>query len=202
MDDKTEQLRDIFMDVADEETVTESQHESHGSLATNEDSVDARLQAAISRLREKFELRTALDGEQLCRLVRAFYAGDDDETIAAELGCTRREVFRTRMDLHLVCDEDLPGETLQSAIRAAGADESDEETTDRLAAEFEMEPAAVERAREAVAAVDRSRRVSQRFRTAFEETLTDADLSVQFTADAHEDGLEDATDGAEVDVEL
>jgi hypothetical protein len=202
MDDKTEQLRDIFMDVADEETVTESQHESHGSLATDEDSVDARLRAAIGRLREKFELRTALDGEQLCRLVRAFYAGDDDETIAAELGCTRREVFRTRMDLHLVCDEDLPGETLQSAIRAAGADESDEETTDRLAAEFEMEPAAVERAREAVAAVDRSRRVSQRFRTAFEETLTDADLSVQFTADAHEDGLEDATDGAEVDVEL
>jgi hypothetical protein len=202
MDDKTEQLRDIFMDVADEETVTESQHESHGSLATDEDSVDARLRAAIGRLREKFELRTALDGEQLCRLVRAFYAGDDDETIAAELGCTRREVFRTRMDLHLVCDEDLPGETLQSAIRAAGADEPDEETTDRLAAEFEMEPAAVERAREAVAAVDRSRRVSQRFRTAFEETLTDADLSVQFTADAHEDGLEDATDGAEVDVEL
>ena len=197
MNDKTEQLRDIFIDVADEETVTESQHESHGSLATDEESVDARLQSVIDRLRDRFEVRTGLDDGQLCRLVRAFYAGDDDETIAAELGCSRNEVFQTRMDLHLVCEEELPDEQLQSAIRAA-----DSGATDALAAEFGIEATAVERAREVVAAVDRSRRVSHQFRTDFEETLTDADLSVQFTADAHEDGLEDATDGAEVDLQL
>ena len=201
MDDKTEQLRDIFIDVADEETVTESQHESHGSLATDEGSVDARLQAVVERLREKFEVRTSLDDGQLCRLVRAFYAGDDDETIAAALGCSRSEVFRTRMDLHLVCEADLPGEQLQSAIRAADPT-STEIPTDDLAVEFDVEPTAVERAREAVAAVDRSRRVSHRFRTEFEETLTDADLSVRYTAETQEDGLEDATDGAEVDVQL
>ncbi len=197
MDDKTEQLRDIFIDVADEETVTESQHESHGSLATDEESVDARLQSVIERLRERFEVRTSLDDGQLCQLVRAFYAGDDDETIAAELGCSRDEVFQTRMDLHLVCEEELPDEQLQSAIRAA-----DSGATDALAAEFGIETTAVERAREVVAAVDRSRRVSHQFRTDFEETLTDADLSVQFTADTHEDGLEDATDGAEVELQL
>jgi hypothetical protein len=201
MDDKTEELRDIFMDVADETTVTERQHESHGSLATDEESVDARLQSVIERLRGKFEVRTSLDDEQLCRLVRAFYAGDDDETIAAELGCSDGEVFRTRMDLHLVCEEDLPGERLQSAVRATEPDAT-ETATEELAAEFGVEATTVERAREAVAAVDRSRRVSQQFRTEFEETLTDADLSVQFTADAHEDGLEDATDGAEVDLQL
>lgn len=198
MEDKTEQLRDIFIDVADEETVTESQRESHGSLATDEGSVDARLRSDIERVREKFGVRTSLADEQLCRLVRSFYAGDDDETIAAELDCTPGEVFRTRMDLHLVHDEELPDKELQSAIRAA----SDETTTDEFAAEFGVDAATVDRAREAVAAVDRSRRVSQRFRTAFEETLTDADLSVQYTVAAHEDGLEDATDGAEVDVQL
>jgi len=101
------------------------------------------------------------------------------------------------MDLHLVCEDELPDEQLQSAIRAA-----DSGATDALAAEFGIEATAVERAREVVAAVDRSRRVSHQFRTDFEETLTDADLSVQFTADAHEDGLEDATDGAEVDLQL
>jgi len=202
MDDKTEQLRDIFVDVADEETVTESQHEGHGSLATDEESVDTRLRSTIERLCEKFEVRTALDDEQLCRLVRGFYAGDDDETIAAELGCSPEAVFRARTDLHLVCEAELPGERLQSAIRAADQESNGGATTEELAAEFGLEPAAVERAREVVAAVDRSRRVSHRFRTDFEETLTDADLSVQFAADAHEDGLEDATDGAEVDVQL
>jgi hypothetical protein len=202
MDEKTEQLRDIFMDVADEDTVTESQHESHGSLATDEGSVDARLGSVIERLREKFEVRAPLDNEQLCRLVRAFYAGDDDETISTALGCTPRQVFRTRMDLHLVREEDLPGEKLQSAIRGSGGSRAEEPTADELAAEFDLEREAIERAREAVTAVDRSRRVSQRFRTAFEEVLTDADLSVQFTADAHEDGLEEATEGAEVDVKL
>lgn len=201
MDKKTEELRDIFVDVADSETVTESQRESHGSLATDDESVDARLQSVIERLREKFELRTRLNDQQLCRLVRAFYAGDDDETVAAEFDCTSAEILRTRMDLHLVREEELPGEQFRSAARAAD-DPLDEATVDRLAAEFDAERAAVERASEAVAAVDRSRRVSHRFRTAFEEILTDADLSVQFTAEAHEDGLDDATDGAEVDVQL
>jgi hypothetical protein len=201
MDDKTEQLRDIFMDVADEETVTETQHESHGSLATDEDSVDARLRSVIERLGEKFDVRARLDDEQLCRLVRAFYAGDDDETIAAEFDCSPAAVFRARMHLHLVREADLPGEELEAAIRDWDG-QSDEDATERLAAEFDVEEPTVERAREVVAAVDRSRRVSHRFRTSFEEILTDADISVQFTADAHEDGLEDATEGAEVDVEL
>jgi len=201
MDDKTAQLRDIFIDVADEETVTESQHESRGSLATDEESVDARLRSVIERLREKFDIRTSLDDGQLCRLVRGFYAGDDDDTIATALGCSPEEVFRARMDLHLVCEADLPGDRLQSAIRSTDT-ESDAVTVDELPAGCELGSTAFGRAREAVAAVDRSRRVSHRFRTDFEETLTDADLSVQFTADAHEDGLEDATDGAEVGVQL
>lgn len=197
MNDKTAQLRDIFMDVADEETVTETQQEGHGSLATDDGSVDDRLRSVIERLRGKFDLQTELDVDRLCRLVREFYGGADDEEIAATLDTTERAVFRARMDLHLVRDAELPGPALEAAIRDA-----DDAATDRLAAEFDVPTERVEQASAAVAALRRSRRVSQQFRTQFEEALTDADLAVQFTADAHEDGLEEATEGAEVDVEL
>ncbi len=202
MDEKTEQLRDIFMDVADDETVTETQQDVRGSLATDEGSVDARLRSVLDRLREKFDPRSSLDDDQLCQLVRAFYAGDTDGDIAESLGCTPETVFQARMDLHLVRDEELPDEELETAVRAEDPGFDGDVPVDRLAAEFDTDERTVERAAAAVAAVDRSRRVSQRFRTAFEEVLTDADLSVQFTAEAHEDGLDDATEGAEVDVEL
>lgn len=205
MDDKTAQLRDIFMDVADEGTVTETQEEGRGTLATDEGSVDERLQSVIERLGEKFDVGTDLDDGQLCRLVRGFYAGDDDGTIASTLDCSVETVFRTRMELHLVRDEDLPGPELSAAIRDSDAvDLTDPGSSDTaaLAAELGRQERAVDRALAAMAAADRSRRVSHRFRTAFEEVLTDADLSVQFTADAHDDGLEEATEGAEVDVDL
>jgi hypothetical protein len=202
MDEKTEQLRDIFMDVADGETVTETQQDARGSLATDEGSVNTRLQSVLERLRRKFDLRSSLDDDQLCRLVRAFYAGDSDDAIAESLGCTPETVFRARMDLHLVRDEEGPGGEFETAVRAEDPEFGGSVPTDRLASEFDTDRETVERAAAVVAAVDRSRRVSQRFRTTFEEVLTDADLSVQFTAEAHEDGLDDATEGAEVDVEL
>jgi len=215
MDDKTEQLRDIFLDVADDATVTETQEEGRGTLATDEESVDDRLQSIIDRLREKFDVRTGLDNERLCHLVRAFYAGEDDDTIATELGCPVEAVFRARMDLHLVRDEDLPGEELAATIRAdeglaatiradeaVSPDDIEGAATAALADAVGVEQRTAERALAAMAATDRSRRVSHRFRTAFEEVLTDADISVRFTADTHDDGLEDATEGAEVDVEL
>ena len=202
MDEKTEQLRDIFIDVADDETVTETQQDARGSLVTDEGSVDARLRSVLKRLRGKFDLRSPLDDDQLCQVVRAFYAGDSDDAIAKSLGCTPETVFRARMDLHLVRDEEQPDEALETALRAEDLGVDRDVPVDRLAAEFDTDEQVIERAAAVVAAVDRSRRVSQRFRTAFEEVLTDADLSVQFTAEAHEDGLDDATEGAEVDVEL
>ena len=36
----------------------------------------------------------------------------------------------------------------------------------------------------------------------FEEVLTDADISVRLTADARADGLDEATEDAEVDVDF
>ena len=113
MNDKTAQLRDIFMDVADEGTVTETQQEGHGSLATDEGSVDDRLRSVIERLRGKFDLRTELDTDTLCRLVRAFYGGADDEEIAnsiVERGTIRtwirtNELIITNLDPSWILEE-------------------------------------------------------------------------------------------------
>lgn len=204
MDDKTEQLRDIFLDVADDDTVTESQREGRGSLVADEGSVDERLQSVIEQLREKFGVEAGLDDEALYQVVRAFYAGEDDAAIADDLGRDVETVFRARMDMHLVRDGDLPSGRLEEAVRTVEAPPGDLDaaTVGRLADECRVDERAVERAGAAIAAVGRSRRVSHRFRTAFEETLTDLDLTVRFTDDAHEDGLEGATADAEVDVEL
>ena len=77
-----------------------------------------------------------------------------------------------------------------------------EPVADPPGAVLRRDEAAVDRASAVVAAENRSRRVSHRFRTSFEEILTDADLTIRLTGGAHEDGLEEATEGAEVDVEF
>jgi hypothetical protein len=202
MDNKTEELRDIFLDVADEETVTESQEDARGSLTGADRPVDERLQSVVAELREKFPFDTELPDEEYCELVRLFYDGADDAALAA-LSCSPEQAFRARMDLHLVRDDDPPGGTVSpsdlEAIRdRLAADESPAAIADALG----IDEAAVDRASAVVAAENRSRRVSHRFRTSFEEILTDADLTVQLTGGAHEDGLEEATEGAEVDVEF
>lgn len=194
MDEKTEELRDIFLDVADDETVTESQQADRGLLAPDGESVENRLLSVIEQLSEKFEMTTDLPMADRRDLVRLFYAGDDDEEIAADLDCSTAEVFRTRMDLHLVRDDDAP-DGLESELRNR-LDEDDA----TIAADSDA--ATVRRTRAVIEARNRSRRVSHRFRTAFEEILTDADLSVRHAADAQEDGLEDATEGAETNVDF
>ncbi len=200
MDEKTEALRDIFLKVADEETVTESQEESRGSVA-GEDSSEQRLSDTIVEMREKFDFETGLSDEQLQRLVRCFYDGDDDETIAAELSVSPDTVFRGRLDVHLVRDDDPPGASVDEETRRlvrAQADTDDE----TLRSQLGLASDTVEKIRAVVDAETRSRRVSHRFRTTFEELLTDADLSTQHVAAAHRDGLTEATEDAEVDVDF
>jgi hypothetical protein len=203
MNEKTEELRDIFLEVADGETVTESQEAGHGSLTGDDRPVEARLGSVVAELREKFAFTTDLADGAYCTIVRGFYEGIDDDAIAADVRAGPAEVFRARMDLHLVRDDDPPGgaigeSDLETVCDCLAADESPVAIAETLG----VDRASAERAVAVVEARNRSRRVSHRFRTSFEETLTDADLTVQLTGDAHEDGLEEATEGAEVDVEF
>lgn len=202
MNEKTEELRDIFLDVAEEETVTESQEESHGSLTGDERPVEERLGSVLAEMREKFCFEADLTDEMCCRLVRLFYDGADDDGIASELSVPPETVFAARMDLHLVRDDDPPGDLDETTVEEVQARLDAERSPETIADSLGVSVSAVEHAGALIEARSRSRRVSHRFRTEFEEILTDADLTVQFTAEAHDDGLEGATEGSEVDVDF
>lgn len=201
MDEKTEELRDIFMDVTDSEEVTESQEELRGSVADSDEFDEDRLAATLDEMQEKFDFETDLDSERLTQLVVRFYEGDDDEAIATALSLSPATVFRARMDVHLVRDEDPPGvsasDDVWETIRA-----QPDESVETLATEADHEAAEVEQIQAVVQAEARARRVSQRFRITFEECLTDVEMSTQLAAETQRDGLDDATEDAEVDVEF
>ena len=197
MDEKTEELRDIFMDVADEETVTESQAEQRGSLL-REESVDDRLRDVVERMRDRFGFTTALDDDALCTIITEFYDGESDEGIATILRVPREMVVDARVDLHLVRDTDTAGIDVPTLRKRLDAEDS----VETIAVEMGVDPIDIRQAMRTLEADKQARRVSQRFRTEFEEILTDADIAVRLTAGAQEDGLEEATEGMEVDVEF
>ena len=198
MDDKTAELRDIFLDVAGDETVTESQSEQRGTLVGDGEPVEERLVDVIERMRERFTFETALDTATYAAIVRRFYDGQADEQVAVDLDLERATVFRARADLHLLREDDADDVDL-AAVRERVADGADPMAA---AATLGYDEPTAERAAEVLRAQDASRRVSQRYRSEFEEILTDADIAVRLTASAHEDGLDEATDDIETDVQF
>jgi len=192
MDEKTRELRDIFIDVSGEEEVTESQREARGSLADADDeTVRRRLRDLVGDLRDHHAFETDLSTDEYCRLIRSFYEGDDDAELAARLDVTEAVVVAARLDCHLFDDRDFD----------APLTDADLSRDDRvLAAEYDVSTAAVARYRRAVETKAASQRVSRRFRDAFEELLTDADLAANMTDEVKEDGLDEAAEDIETDV--
>ena len=84
MDDKTAELRDIFLDATDGEgTVTERQAERRGSLVDGDpEAVDASLRDLVATMRDRYDFDTDLDADGYVRLIRGFYDGTDDDTLA------------------------------------------------------------------------------------------------------------------------
>lgn len=194
MDEKTEELRDIFLSVSDEESVTESQSEDRGTLL-GESGGD--LRAVVEDIREKFGFELSLSEDERIRLIEGFYDGADDDELAATLALDTETVFQARMELHLLHEDepDLEPETVEQ-IRER------DHTAEELAAELGVNEGEVSRCRAILDARERSRRASQRFRTAYEERLTDTDLTDHLAADATEDGLDGATEGAETNTDF
>ncbi|MFB6072913.1 MAG: conditioned medium-induced protein 4 [Halobacterium sp.] len=196
MDEKTEELRDIFTDVADDDTVTESQADTHGSLASETD-VDERLRNAVETMREDLDFHTDLADDDLVTVVKEFYAGEPDAAIADEIGVDEREVVDARFDLQLVRDDDAAVDL--DALRDRRDDDAGAEA---LADELDADPGDVERALRVVDTRDQVRRVNDRYRAEFENALRDRELSERLTATVHEDGLDDATEGQETDMDI
>ena len=195
MTENTDELRDIFRRVADEDTVTETQKESRGSL-TDEGASRERLVGIIERMRADHEFETELSDAELATVVRRFYDDDGDDDIAAALDVSPREAFRARMDLHLVRETDTdPFDP--AALRDHLADgESTAEIADRL----DVTGSTIERYRRVVEAEKEARRVSERFRTEFEDAVLGPEAGERFTEEMTEDGLDGATEGTETNV--
>ncbi|MDF9747358.1 conditioned medium-induced protein 4 [Natrinema salsiterrestre] len=196
MNEKTEELRDIFTDVTDgEETVTESQENTRGSIERDERSDADRLESVVQQMRERYAFETPLSDEELLAVARGFYDDRSDEEIADELEVDSDAVFEARMALHLVGEADADEVDL-AAIR----DREEDDAT--LAAEYDVSEAQIRRYRRVAAAEDQSRAANDRYRDEFDSILADADLSERMTSDLREDGLEDATEGMETEVDF
>jgi len=191
MDEKTEQLRDIFTSVTDEESVTESQDDTRGSLERDERSIDERLEGVVGRMRERYGFEVGLGTEELVAVAKRFYADESDDAIADALGVDTEEVFEGRLALHLVDEGDADGVDL-TAFR-----EADDAT---LAAEHGVDVDRIRRYRRIAAARERSRAANDRYREEFDDLLGDTGLTTRMARDVREDGLEDATEGMETDV--
>lgn len=196
LNEKTEELRDLFLDVADEETVTEPQEETPGSL-TDERPVEERLTAVIERMRGTYEFDTDWSIEEYRRLVRSFFEESDD--LAAAFDADEDELFRARMDLHLLreADADFPFELRELRERLEAG-----EPLDEVAAELGVDEGTVRRARRVQRARQEARTANDRYRDEFEELVADGDLSNRLARDAREDGLAEATEGMENDIEM
>ncbi|TYL39658.1 conditioned medium-induced protein 4 [Natronococcus pandeyae] len=196
MNDKTEELRDIFTDVTDgEETVTEAQENTRGSLEKDERTDRERLESVVTQMQERYEFEGPLSTDEYIIVARGFYDDVPDEELADELDVDEADIFEARMSLHLVSDDDADEVDLV-AIR----DREEDDAT--LATEYDVTEAQISRYRRIAAAQDESRAANDRYRDEFDSILADAALSERMATDVREDGLEDATEGMETDVEF
>ncbi|MFW6382497.1 MAG: conditioned medium-induced protein 4 [Haloferacaceae archaeon] len=229
MDDKTAELRDLFVETTGEEGVTEQQADGRGSLSdgdTDPDAVAERLSELVGEMVDRYDFDSDLPESDLCRVVRAFFdpetdgagteswSAEADAAVAASLSAEAdaEAVFRARMDLHLVSDADrnapFPYARLRALVSEAtsGDDTGGDATPDdeALAAALpdDADPETVRRYRRVAEADLASRRVNHRYRDALADLLTDAALSTRLAADARRDGLEEATEDIETDVSL
>ncbi|QLG60634.1 conditioned medium-induced protein 4 [Halorarum salinum] len=197
MDEKTAELRDIFIDATGSDTVTESQEESPGSLADEQGEDGERIRELVAAMRERYEFDSGLDDETLEAVVRRYHDGDDDATIATALDLDEGTVFDARMDLHLVRESDRDAPFGMELLRSMHVEDfSTEEIANRLGSD----EATVTHYVSVVDADLESTRANDRFRDEFAELLADADLSGGLTDEAHEDGLREATEDMETDV--
>ncbi|WP_424014081.1 hypothetical protein ACOZ35_13630 [Halorubrum xinjiangense] len=129
MDEKTAELRDLFVDATGSETVTERQDAERGTLSDPDDeATDERLRELVAAMRERYGFSTPLGDDAYALVARGRFDGADDAAIAAAIrdALVEREdgdddrtdnevgpddvdaetVRKARLDLHLVRDSD------------------------------------------------------------------------------------------------
>jgi hypothetical protein len=194
--EKTEQLREIFLDVADDSTVTESQEETPGTLGDNSGPTEA-LRPIIREMMQKYGFQTSLETDELATLVHLFYEEYSDTAIARKLGNASRDktVTRARIHLHLLRETDFDAPFDLDQLR--NLREEEETSTKTIAETLNVSKSTVGRycrlldAEQATAAVDH--RYQQQFEAAIADS--DPDRSIRESLDS---GLDDALDASSV----
>ncbi|MFB6167868.1 MAG: conditioned medium-induced protein 4 [Haloferacaceae archaeon] len=199
MDEKTESLRDLFVETTGTDAVTEEQTEDRGTLAGRDDDLEARVRALVTTMRERDGFSSALadDVAALVAVARGFHDGEDDDAIAAALDVDESTVRDARLDLHLVRDADREppaGVETRDLRRLVGEGAS----LGDAAATLDCDPADLALPYRAALTDAASRRANDRFRAEFAALLTDADLAERLTE--LDDGLREATEDIETDV--
>lgn len=196
MNEKTAELRDIFMEVTEDDTITEQQEESKGSLTEDEREIEGKLHAIIERMRDQLEFDTNHSVDEYLTVVRGFYDDERDAALADRLDIDQETVDRIRHDLHLLRERetDVPFDPAEFRELVA-EDHTDSEIADAL----DITESVVRTHRRVVETEDEIRRVNSRYTDEFEELLTDADLE-EHTEDVTQDGLDEATEGMETNV--
>lgn len=198
MNEKTAELRDIFIDVTNDDTVTEEQEETRGSLTEDEREIQTKLRDAIERMREQLTFETDFSVDAYEMIIRGFYDEVDDTALADRIDRDREMVLWARHDLHLIREGETDVSFDTDAFRRLMTeDHTDEEIADHL----DIPVSDAEGYRRVVETEDERRRVNSRYTGEFEELLTDADLR-EHTEDVTETGLDEATEGMETDVSM
>lgn len=112
-------LTEIYMDVSEGiESTTEQQEEQRGSWQPNTEA-DTRISETIAEIQERYDLETQLSNDQLVTLVKAFFEGNRDTTIARQLGDASldKTVTRARLGLHLFRERDTVADFDVGALR-------------------------------------------------------------------------------------
>ena len=222
MDEKTSELRDLFVETTGSDTVTERQAASPGSLTDRDEAaVDEQVRELVAAMRERYDFSTDLDDATYARIARGRFEEDDDEAIAAAVSAAADDetaadeatpdapadvdaatVRDARLSLHLVCDRDrdtgdVPFEYAEiKRLTAAGRSIVD------CADALDADPDTVAKYAR-VARVDlTSTRANDRFRDGFRDLITDAEIEGSHAETARNDGLEAATEDMETDTNL
>jgi hypothetical protein len=197
---KAEELRDIFVDVTDESTVTEEREEERGTLP-GEDEIDDEITDIVNEMRDEHGFETSLEDDEIVQVVRLYHDDESDAEIARELGddSLDKTVRRARIGLHLFRDSDFDApfeiDRLEKLL-------DEEATNSEIADELGVSSSTVRSYRRAVEARRSSEEVDNEYAERFEAVLEDREISERFTPDAKRDGLEGATEDAEVDVDI
>ncbi|WP_144799630.1 hypothetical protein [Halorubrum depositum] len=228
MDEKTAELRDIFVETTGSDTVTERQAESPGTLTDRDEAAVAeRVRELVAAMRERYDFSTPLDDATYVRIARGRFELEDDAAIVAALAegddagalggdegdedggddpepvdVDPDTVRDARFDLHLVREADRAVDDAPFDYADLKSLTAEGSSIVDCAQALDADPDAVAKYAR-VARVDlTSTRANDRFRDELRDLLTDAEIEGNHAETAREDGLREATEDIETDVSL